>query len=111
MSQIVGALIDDKVSWRWIFWATSVFDILVQLLAFFFLRETYHPKILANKAKCYRVVYPAKTIRTIYDDPNKTFGAILRRRLVLPFIMLFTHPAVQAPSIYRAFLYGIKYLV
>lgn len=25
--------------------------------------------------------------------------------------MLFTHPAVQFPSIYRAYLYGVMYLV
>jgi hypothetical protein len=36
---------------------------------------------------------------------------ILRKRLILPFIMMFTHPATQAPSIYRAFLYGVMYLM
>lgn len=88
-----------------------MFDVLVQLLAFFFLSETYHPKILANKAKPIREANPHKRVRTIYDDPHSNFARILRKRLILPFLMMFFHPAVQAPSIYRAFLYGIMYLV
>jgi hypothetical protein len=34
-----------------------------------------------------------------------------RNRLVLPFIMMFTHPAVVLPSLFRAYLYGVMYLV
>lgn len=94
-----------------IFWATSLFDVVIQLLALLFLSETYAPAILAKKAKALRKETGNMSIRTEYDTHNKTFGAILRRRLKLPFIMLLTHPAVQAPSLYRAVLYGVMYLV
>ncbi|KAH7024802.1 MFS multidrug transporter, partial [Microdochium trichocladiopsis] len=110
VAPIVGAYVSRSTSWRWIFWATSLFDVLVQLLALLFLRETYAPAILAKKAKALRKETSNKHIRTEYDTPEKTFGAILRRRLTLPFIMLFTHPAVQFPSVYRAVLYGVMYL-
>ncbi|KXJ85469.1 MFS multidrug transporter [Microdochium bolleyi] len=111
VAPIVGAYVSRSTSWRWIFWVTSIFDVFVQLAALVFLKETYAPAILAKKAKALRKKTGNPDIRTEYDTPEKSFGAILRRRLILPFIMLFTHPAVQAPSLYRAFLYGVMYLV
>ncbi|KAK8063493.1 hypothetical protein PG996_008145 [Apiospora saccharicola] len=117
VAPIVGAYISQSVSWRWIFWSTSLFDVAVQVTAFFFLRETYAPRILARRAARLRKENEKnsgsneKIIRTQYDDAKRSSGSIIRRRLVLPFIMLVAHPAVQAPSVYRAFLYGVMYLL
>ncbi|KAH9996183.1 MFS multidrug transporter-like protein [Xylariaceae sp. FL0662B] len=111
VAPIVGAYISEHTTWRWIFWSTSLFDVLVQALAFFFLEETYAPRILAKKAARLRKETKNPNIRTEFEKPDKTLGAIMRRRLILPFIMLFAHPAVQAPSLYRAFMYGVMYLV
>lgn len=121
VAPIVGAYISQSVSWRWIFWSTSLFDVAVQATAFFFLRETYGPRILAKRAARLRKEENKgrggggggneKIIRTEYDDAKRSSGSIIRRRLILPFIMLVAHPAVQAPSVYRAFLYGVMYLL
>ncbi|KAK8859374.1 MFS multidrug transporter-like protein [Apiospora arundinis] len=118
VAPIVGAYISQSTSWRWIFWSTSLFDVAVQVTAFFFLRETYAPRILARRAARLRKENKdngdEKIIRTEYDQSvgsKKSSGSIIRRRLVLPFIMLVVHPAVQAPSVYRAFLYGVMYLL
>lgn len=110
VAPIVGAYISMNTTWRWIFWSTSLFDVLVQVAAFFFLKETYAPRILANKAKRMHKE-TGKRYLTPYDQPDKTNAAIMRRRLVVPLIMLVAHPAVQAPSVYRAYLYGVMYLV
>lgn len=110
VAPIVGAYISLYTTWRWIFWATSIFDVFVQVAAFFFLKETYAPKILADKAK--RLAKKTgQQFLTAYNQPDKSFSSIVRRRLVLPFVMMFTHPAVQAPSIFRAYLYGVMYLL
>ncbi|KAF2267738.1 MFS multidrug transporter-like protein [Lojkania enalia] len=109
VAPICGAYVSMNTTWRWIFWSTSIFDVLVQAMALFFLRETFAPTILARKAKKLQK-QTGKNVRTEYDS-NERFSKILRKRLVLPFIMMFTHPAVQAPSIYRAYLYGVMYLV
>lgn len=118
VAPIVGAYISQSVSWRWIFWSTSIFDVAVQVTAFFFLRETYAPRILAKRAARLRreenkgsSSTTNKIIRTQYDDAKRSSWSIIRRRLILPFIMLVAHPAVQAPSVYRAFLYGVMYLL
>ncbi|KAF2182885.1 MFS multidrug transporter-like protein [Zopfia rhizophila CBS 207.26] len=110
VAPICGAYISQNTSWRWIFWSTSLFDVLVQVLALFFLSETFAPTILGRKAKMLRNQTGSKMIRSEYET-NERFSKILRKRLVLPLIMMFTHPAVQAPSIYRAYLYGVMYLV
>ncbi|KAI3393599.1 hypothetical protein diail_3903 [Diaporthe ilicicola] len=111
VAPIMGAYVVDKIYWGWIFWITSIFDLLVQTAAYFFLRETYAPKILGDKAKRLRKAKGNPDLRTEYDNPDRSYASIVRRRLVLPFIMLFAHPAIQFPSLYRAFLYGIMYLV
>jgi hypothetical protein len=49
-------------------------------------------------------------VRTEYETGDRR-SRILRKRLVLPFIIMFTHPATQAPSVYRAYLYGVMYLM
>ncbi|KAF2826206.1 MFS multidrug transporter-like protein [Ophiobolus disseminans] len=114
VAPICGAYISQSVSWRWIFFATSIFTVFVQVTAFFFLAETFAPAILAKKAKIVRKamkgIRPDIVVRTEYETGDR-FSKILRKRLILPFIMMFTHPATQAPSIYRAYLYGVMYLM
>ncbi|KAH9894703.1 MFS multidrug transporter-like protein [Xylariomycetidae sp. FL2044] len=111
IAPIVGAYMSAYFEWRWIFFVVSIFDILVQLAALFWLQETYAPRVLDKKAARLRKKTGNPSIRTEYDNPDKTFGAIVRRQMLLPLIMLFAHPAVQIPSIYRAVQYGIMYLV
>lgn len=111
VAPIAGAYISENTTWRWIFWSTSMFDVLVQVTALIFLKETFAPAILAKKVSRLRKETKNPDLRSEYDNPDKTWGAIMRKRLLLPFVMLFAHPAVQLPSIYRAFMYGIMYLV
>lgn len=32
--------IAERSTWRWVFWATSIVDVMIQLSGFFFLRES-----------------------------------------------------------------------
>ncbi|CAN8105361.1 unnamed protein product [Discula destructiva] len=113
IAPIMGAYIveADKISWGWIFWITSMFSSVVQITSWFFLKETYAPKILGDKAKHLRRVTQNPDLKTEYDDQSRSRAGIIRRRLIMPFIMLVAHPAVQVPSIFRAVLYGIMYLI
>ncbi|QVM10791.1 hypothetical protein D8B26_005444 [Coccidioides posadasii str. Silveira] len=108
---IAAGYIAQNTSWRWIFWATSIFDAVVQILAFIFLSETYAPKILATKAKKLRRETGNEKLRTKWETPDRSLFQILRKNLSRPFIMLFTQPAIQVLGLYRAYLYGLMYLV
>ncbi|EGC44541.1 polyamine transporter 1 [Histoplasma capsulatum var. duboisii H88] len=80
-------------------------------VAFVFLKETYAPKLLANKAKKLRRSTGNNALRTKWEMENRSFGMLLRKSLVRPFIMLGTQPTIQALALYRAYLYGLMYLV
>lgn len=99
------------MDWRWIFWVVSIADAVVQVLAFLFLPETYRPKILAVKARQLRKYTGNKELRTEYDQPDRTFGQLITKSLARPMIMLFTQPTIQLTGLYRAYLYGLMYLV
>ncbi|KAF9880189.1 MFS multidrug transporter [Colletotrichum karsti] len=108
---IAAGYLTQYLSWRWIFWTVSIADAVVQILAFLFLSETYAPKILATKAKGLRKATGNNDLRTEYERPDRTFGQTLRKNLIRPFRMLFTQPALQITALYRAYLYGLMYLV
>lgn len=101
----------QNLDWRWIFWTVSIADALVQVLAFLFLRETYAPKILYLKASKLRKLTGNNKLRTEYERPDRTFAQTLRKNLVRPFVMLGTQPVLQVTAGYRAYLYGLMYLV
>lgn len=100
----------ENTTWRWIFYASSILGLLIQIPGFF-LRETYPPKILANKTA--RLIHETgnQSLRSEYDDSDKTIGNILRISLVRPFILLGTQVIVQVLAVYMAYLYGLIYLV
>jgi hypothetical protein len=84
---------------------------VVQVLAFLFLQETYPPKILKVKARSLRKITGNKSLHTEFEQRDRTFMALLLENLRRPFIMLFTQPAIQITALYRAYLYGLMYLV
>ena len=86
-------------------------DGLVQILAFLFLRETYSPKILAVRKKKLQRQTGNQFLRTEYENPDRTLGDVIRASFIRPFRMLFTEPAIQAVALYRAYQYGLMYLV
>lgn len=99
------------VSWRWVFWATSIFDGAVQAASFVLLRETHQPTILRNKAKALRKSTGNQALHTEWEDPDHSMKRILMKSLIRPFVMLTTQPALQAMALFRGFQYGIMYLI
>lgn len=45
LGPLLGAWISEKTTWRWSFWAVTMFGAAVQILIFFTLPETYGPRI------------------------------------------------------------------
>lgn len=86
-------------------------DALVQVLACLFLRETYAPRILAVRKQQIQKATGKSSMRTEYDNPDRTLGQVLRKNFTRPFVMLSTEPAIQALALYRAYQYGLMYLV
>ncbi|KIV96502.1 hypothetical protein, variant 1 [Exophiala mesophila] len=108
---IAGGFIAMNTTWRWCFWATSIVDTGIQCLGYFYLRETYAPKILSMKAKRLRKETGNPDLRTEWEIPGRTLTTILATNLIRPFRLLGTQIIIQVIAIYMAYLYGLMYLV
>jgi hypothetical protein len=80
-------------------------------MGFFYLRETFAPKLLGIKAKKLRKETGNDAWHTEWESPDRTLGKVLRTALVRPFRLLGTQPIIQALALYMAYLYGLMYLV
>ncbi|OOF93534.1 hypothetical protein ASPCADRAFT_209487 [Aspergillus carbonarius ITEM 5010] len=108
---IAGGFIAENTTWRWVFYATSIADGLIQVAGLFFLRETYAPVILKKRAQKLRKETNDPDYQTEFERQNKTLGQVMRSALIRPFRLLATQPIVQALAAYMAFIYGTMYLV
>ncbi|KIJ09333.1 hypothetical protein PAXINDRAFT_87604 [Paxillus involutus ATCC 200175] len=115
---ISAAWIAERSTWRWVFWSTSIVDVVIQLLGLFFLRETYPPLLLERKANQIRQSMdeeklPYKEVRTIFEGDDRTYiswKAIMRKALVRPFVLFYYEPIVQLLGLYLAYVYGTMFL-
>lgn len=108
---IAGGFITEKTSWRWVFYATSIADALIQIMGLFFLQETYTP-VLIDRKKIKLIKETGNLyLYTDFDRPDRTLSKTLRAALSRPFILLSTQIIIQVLGLYMAFLYGLMYLV
>lgn len=106
---IIGGWIAERSTWRWVFWATSIADVVVQVAGLFFLAETYAPQILKQKAR--RLRHETGNDRLHNESEGKKFSEILKVALVRPFRLIGTQPIVQLLALYQAYLFGMFYLL
>ena len=108
---IIGAWIAEKTTWRWCFWAVTIFGVVVQVLIYFTLPETYGPRILYWKAEKLRKETGNEKLRTQFELEDRKWSTIMRHAIVRPFILLFTQPIIQFLAAYLSLIYGIIYLM
>lgn len=107
---IAGGFVTQRTSWRWVFYATTIADAVIQLAGLFLLRETFAPVLLARKrARLVRETGNA-ALHTEYDRPDRTVTQTLANALTRPFRLLGTQVIVQVLALYLMFLYGQLYL-
>jgi len=111
VAPIMGGYLTQYTTWRWVFWATSIFDALVQVACFFLLKETFAPAILAKKVARLQQLTGNLRLHTKWQGPDHSMKKLIVKSLVRPLIMLGTQPALQAMALFRAYQYGLMYLV
>ncbi|KAJ6622636.1 MFS polyamine transporter [Mycena sp. CBHHK59/15] len=115
LGPISGAWIANKSTWRWVFWSTSILDVAIQILGLLYLRESYAPYILEQKAKRMQRSMdtekgPARCVRSKFESDDRTWQRIIRTALTRPFLLFVHEPIVQLLGVYMAFVYGVFYL-
>jgi hypothetical protein len=111
LAPIIGGYMTQYVSWRWVFWTASIFHGVLQVFCFFLLRETHHPTLLAQKVEEMKNETGNPKLHTQWQSPDHTFKNALTNSCVRPFTTLATQPALQAMALFRAYQYGLMYLV
>ncbi|TVY57264.1 Efflux pump vrtL [Lachnellula cervina] len=108
---IAGGFITENTSWRWVFYATTIADGVIQIVGLFFLQETYPPVLLQRKKKALIKETGNEALHTEYDHPDRTVMKALSISFRRPFKLLGTQVIVQVLAVYMAYLYGLMYLV
>ncbi|KAF9448084.1 MFS polyamine transporter [Macrolepiota fuliginosa MF-IS2] len=116
LGPVCGGWIADRSTWRWVFWSTSIIDVMVQVAGLFFLQETYAPYLLEKKAK--KIISnmdletgPVKQVRSVYETKgSRHWKDVFRKALTRPFALFVYEPIVQLLGLYMALIYGVFYL-
>ncbi|KAF2681902.1 MFS general substrate transporter [Lentithecium fluviatile CBS 122367] len=110
---IVGGFMAGRTTWRWMFWATSIFQAVMVFVAFTAFRETYGPLLLKRRAEKMRQTTGDMRYYTAHErmEEQKSVFSILRSALSRPLQLLLFHPVIQIVSLIEGFHYGILYIV
>ncbi|KAJ7643706.1 MFS polyamine transporter [Roridomyces roridus] len=112
---ICGAYIAQKSNWRWVFWSTTIVTVGVQMLGVLYLRESYAPFLLEQKAKRIRKSMdsekgPVRIVKSKLTTDDRTWKNVIKIALTRPFVLFYYEPIVQLLAIYMSYLYGLFYL-
>ncbi|KAI0053774.1 MFS polyamine transporter [Auriscalpium vulgare] len=112
---LVGSWIADKTTWRWSYWATSIFDGLIFIGMLLFIEETYPIVLLEKKAKTIIKAWdPEKAlptkIRTTYPE-DRSVHALVTKSILRPVLFFWHEPIIQLLGTYMAFVYATSYLI
>ncbi|KAI0105878.1 caffeine resistance protein [Daldinia grandis] len=110
---IIGGFMAARTTWRWMFWATSVFQAVMILVSYFSFHESYGPLILRRRAQRLRKETGESRYHTQGEivDGDRSAVAILVRALSRPVRLLLFHPIIQVSAVLSGFNYGILYVV
>jgi hypothetical protein len=113
LGPIIGGFMAGRTTWRWMFWATSIFQAVMILVAFPAFQETHEPRILKSRAERIRRETGCQQYYTADERLNsdKSPYRVLSRALIRPLRLLAFHPIIQIASLISAFYYGILYIV
>jgi len=108
---IAGFIIENGVSWRWVFWVMMFFAGGCTLIAVPFLPETYAPVILLKKVKRLRKEDPVgnKHLYAEHEKQDWSTRGVVNRTLLRPFKMLAMEPILVLITIYLSIVYGLLY--
>ncbi|KAI1080325.1 caffeine resistance protein [Whalleya microplaca] len=110
---IIGGFMAARTTWRWMFWATSIFQAVMIFVSFFSFHESYGALILRRRAERLRRQTGNRQYYTQSErlDGDRSATAVLAQALTRPLRLLLFHPIIQVSAILEGFDYGILYVV
>ncbi|KAI1192807.1 MFS general substrate transporter [Nemania serpens] len=110
---ILGGVITARADWRWMFWATSIFQGIAIVVCFFTFWETSATIVLQRRASRLRRKTGNKQYMTPDERLNRhlSLPTVLGHALGRPLRLLAFHPIIQLTSLISALNYGLLYVV
>ncbi|OTB14694.1 hypothetical protein K445DRAFT_75548 [Daldinia sp. EC12] len=105
-----GFIVSSYLGWRWTMYIASIMGWVAFTLDLLFLRETYPPVILIEKASELRRRTRNWGIHAKQEEIEVDFGELVQKNFTRPMRLLFGEPIVTLLSVYMAFIYGLLYL-
>ncbi|KAK2748705.1 hypothetical protein FQN57_000286 [Myotisia sp. PD_48] len=107
---IGGFIMESSLGWRWTSYLPALMGVVALILNFLFLKETYPPVVLIQKAAELRRRTKNWGIHAKQEEIEVDFRELVERNFSRPIKLLFTEPIVLLLSIYMSFIYGLLYL-
>ncbi|KAJ5902213.1 hypothetical protein N7495_002741 [Penicillium taxi] len=104
-----GFITMSYLGWRWTMYIASIMGFLATGLCLFFLKETYAPIVLVEKAITLRRQTHNWGIRARQEEVEVDWNELITINFSRPFRMLFTEPIVFLISLWMSFVYGLMY--
>ncbi|GAA5834276.1 hypothetical protein JCM11251_000590 [Rhodosporidiobolus azoricus] len=122
LGPVMGGWVAERLpndGYRWIFFSTTIFSALVQVVGLFTLRETYGPVLLHRQALAIKreMGLPADSplVQTVYErkagGKRKTPKEVVMHGMFRPFVLFFHEPILQVLAIFMAIIYGVAYIL
>lgn len=105
-----GFLANSSLGWRSTLYSSAIMSSVAMVLVVFFLKETYHPVILKQKARRIRAATGNHFVYAAHERVELDTKVILEKVITVPFRMLLTEPILMLTATYQGFLYGVLYL-
>ncbi|KAL7936848.1 MFS general substrate transporter [Trichoderma chlorosporum] len=106
----IGGFLGAGAGWRWLMGMLALFGASLSIFGLLFIPETFAPVLLRQRAKLLSKATGKLYVTKMDLEKPVIFRDIVRKSLMLPFILLFQEPIVLFISTYMAVVYGILYL-
>lgn len=111
LGPLLGGWIVERATWNWCFYSITLFGIAVEILVFFWFKETFGPRLLQLKATKLRIETGNSQLRTKFEEKDLSIASVLKTSLIRVIVLLTTQCVIIFLSIYFAMIYGIIYLM
>jgi len=110
LGPLFGGIIVQRLSWHWIFIVLAIVCAVNTIGAYFFLKETYAPVILAQRRDRLEQEHHTSDKYTFEGDDSRPLHIKLRYSLTRP-LRILVQPIVLTMSIYQAILFATTYSI
>ena len=107
---LLGGVIVQRLGWRWIFWVLTIICMVNTLTAWFFLRETYAPIILAQRKKELEKEHNTSNKYRFEGEDDRPLTRKILRSFVRP-LRILAQPIVLTMSTYQAIIFATTYSI